>query len=314
MSLPVELCRLAAQNEKICAVTAAMAAGTGLNPFAETYPKRFFDVGIAEEHAVAMSAGLATRGMLPVCAIYSTFLQRAYDQILHDVAINGNHVAINGNHVVFAIDRAGLVGADGETHQGMFDVSFLRTVPGMKIFAPASFAELRTALERAILLEKGPVAVRYPRGGEGAFCKDTFDRTVVCLQEGTDVTICTYGVMLSVALEAKKLLQQQGFSAEILKYNELSIKTHDMLQQSVKKTGRLLVLEDCVAAGCLGEHLTAALQQKGISASVKLCNLGDRFITQGTVQELYTDCKIDAQSINIVLTQQNFYFVALVAI
>ena len=285
-----ELCRLAAQNEKICAVTAAMAAGTGLNSFAETYPKRFFDVGIAEEHAVAMSAGLATRGMLPVCAIYSTFLQRAYDQILHDVAINGNHV-------VFAIDRAGLVGADGETHQGMFDVSFLRTVPGMKIFAPASFAELRTALERAILLEKGPVAVRYPRGGEGAFCEDTFDRTVVCLQEGTDVTICTYGVMLSVALEAKKLLQQQGFSAEILKYNELNIKTHDMLQQSVKKTGRLLVLEDCAAGGCLGEHLTAALQQKGISASVKLCNLGDRFIPQGTVQELYTDCKIDAQSV-----------------
>ena len=128
-----ELCHLAAQDERICAITAAMSAGTGLTEFAKAYPKRFFDVGIAEEHAVAMAAGLAARGSVPVCALYSTFLQRAYDQLLHDVAINGNHV-------VFAIDRAGLVGADGETHQGIFDVPFLRSVPGMKIYAPSNYA------------------------------------------------------------------------------------------------------------------------------------------------------------------------------
>ena len=285
-----EMCRLAAQNEKICVVTAAMTAGTGLNTYAETYPKRLFDVGIAEEHAVAMCGGLAARGMLPVCAIYSTFLQRGYDQILHDVAIAGNHV-------VFAVDRAGLVGADGETHQGMFDVPFLRTVPGMKIFAPSSFAELRTALEQAILLEHGPVAVRYPRGGEGVFCEDTFDRPVAVLREGSDVTICTYGTMLTVAMEAAELLHEQGISAAVVKYNHLTTHDHSVLVQSASATGRLVVLEDSVSNGCLGEHLAAVVQQKGIRSATTLCNLGDRFVPQGTVKELYTYCKIDAKSV-----------------
>ena len=285
-----EMCRLAAQNEKICVVTAAMAAGTGLNTYAQTYPKRFFDVGIAEEHAVAMCGGLAARGMLPVCAIYSTFLQRGYDQILHDVAIGGNHV-------VFAVDRAGLVGADGETHQGMFDVPFLRTVPGMKIFAPSNFAELRTALERAILLESGPVAVRYPRGSEGDFREDTFAHPAVVLREGCDVTLCTYGTMLSVALESAELLAEQGISAEIIKYNHLSTNDHSILLQSVTKTKHLMVLEDCVSHGCFGEQLAAELQQKGVSSALELCNLEERFVPQGTVKELYTVCKIDAKSV-----------------
>lgn len=285
-----ELCRLAAQNEKICAVTAAMAAGTGLNTFAETYPKRFFDVGIAEEHAVAMAAGLATRGMIPVCAIYSTFLQRAYDQILHDVAINGEHV-------VFAVDRAGLVGADGETHQGAFDVPYLRTVPGMKVFAPSNYAELRTALERAVLLERGPVAIRYPRGGEGAFQEDTFRQPAVLVRQGKDVTICTYGCMVPVALEAAQKLEEQGLSAAVLKINDLTSSDDSLLQQSAQATGRLLVLEDCVEQGCLGQHLAANLLKKKISVKLRLCNLGHKFVAQGTVQELYTACKIDARSV-----------------
>ena len=283
-----ELCRLAAQNEKICAVTAAMAAGTGLNPFAETYPKRFFDVGIAEEHAVAMSSGLASRGMLPVCAIYSTFLQRAYDQLLHDVAIEGNHV-------VFAVDRAGLVGADGETHQGAFDVPFLRTVPGMKILAPANFAELRTALQQAILLEKGPVAVRYPRGGEGIFREDSFDKAAVEIRPGSDLTICTYGTMVSVALQAAELLAAQGISAAVFKVNRLTEADAQLLP--CVHGSRLLVLEDCVEEGCLGQHIAALLQQNGQNVRLRLCNLGSSFVTHGKVEQLYTMLGIDAAGV-----------------
>ena len=285
-----ELCSLAAQNEKICAVTAAMTGGTGLTGFAETYPKRFFDVGIAEEHAVAMAAGLATRGMIPVCAIYSTFLQRAYDQILHDVAIQGNHV-------VFAVDRAGLVGADGETHQGAFDVPYLRTVPGMKLFAPSNFAELQTALRQAILMENGPVAVRYPRGGEGSFQQDTFAQPVAQVRAGDQITLCAYGCMAQVALKAADKLSEAGISAAVIKINELTDGGMDLLMQSVRSTGRLLVLEDCVEAGCLGQHLAAKLLNNEILTKVKLCNLGNHFVQQGTVEQLYSACNIDVWSV-----------------
>lgn len=285
-----ELCHLAAQDERICAITAAMSAGTGLTEFAKAYPKRFFDVGIAEEHAVAMAAGLAARGSVPVCALYSTFLQRAYDQLLHDVAINGNHV-------VFAIDRAGLVGADGETHQGIFDVPFLRSVPGMKIYAPSNYAELRSALIKAILQEKGPVAVRYPRGGEGEFKEDTFSEPATIVRSGSDVVICTYGCMLAVAVEAAEKLAQQGISASVLKINELSGSVSETLFDAARNTGRVLVLEDCVEEGCLGQKIASELQSNGISVKLKLCNLGWQFIPQGTVQQLYSAYHIDAESV-----------------
>ena len=285
-----ELCFLASQEEKICAVTAAMTGGTGLSAFAQRYPKRFFDVGIAEEHAVAMAGGLAARGRIPVCAIYSTFLQRAYDQILHDVAIQGNHV-------VFAVDRAGLVGADGETHQGAFDVPYLRTVPGLKIFSPSNFAELRTALRKAILQERGPVAVRYPRGGEGAFREDTFARPAAVVREGADVTLCAYGCMVQVALAAADKLAEAGVSAAVVKINELTDRGFDVLLKSLAQTGRLLVLEDCVEEGCLGQHIAAKLLTLQQPVKLKLCNLGSRFIRHGTVEQLYSDCKIDASAV-----------------
>ena len=284
------MCHLAAQNDQICAITAAMASGTGLSQFAETYPKRFFDVGIAEEHAVAMAGGLAARGMIPVCAIYSTFLQRAYDQMLHDVAIEGNHV-------VFAVDRAGLVGADGETHQGAFDVPFVRTVPGMKIFAPANYAELKTALRRATLLENGPVTVRYPRGGEGDFSEDTFSQPDVLLREGCDVTLCAYGTLINTVLQAAKELEKQNISASVVKINALTEDVLPQLEASVTKTGCLLVLEDCVEDGCLGQRLAANLLQKDKTLRLKLCNLGDRFISHGTVQQLYSDYCLDVSGV-----------------
>ena len=153
-----ELCRLAKENETICAITAAMRDGTGLHDFSEQYPDRFFDVGIAEGHAVAMAAGMAKQGLTPVVAIYSSFLQRAYDQIIHDAALLNLHV-------VFAVDRAGMVGADGETHHGIFDAAFLSEIPNMTVLCPSNFAELRTMLDRAVNEIKGPVAIRYPRGG-----------------------------------------------------------------------------------------------------------------------------------------------------
>ena len=285
-----EMCRLAEQNEKICAITAAMTSGTGLNTFAQTYPDRFFDVGIAEEHAVAMAGGLAARGMIPVCAIYSTFLQRAYDQILHDVAINGNHV-------VFAVDRAGLVGADGETHQGTFDVPFLRTIPGLKLFAPANYSELRTALRRATLEESGPVAVRYPRGGQGEFCEDTFAQADVLLREGKDVTLCAYGTLTETVLRAATVLAEQGITASVVKINELTATAFPHLTESAARTGRLLVLEDCVEDGCLGQQLASLLLQNGKPVRIKLCNLGERFIPQGTVQQLYSAYNLDVDSL-----------------
>ena len=156
------LCRLAEEDPAVCAVTAAMQGGTKLDGFARRFPERFFDVGIAEGHAAAMAAGMAKQGMKPVFAVYSTFLQRAYDALIHDVALQGLHV-------VLAVDRAGLAGEDGETHQGVFDAAFLDTVPGMTVLCPSSFQELRSMLRRAVLELTGPVAIRYPKGGEGSF-------------------------------------------------------------------------------------------------------------------------------------------------
>ena len=197
---------LAREDDRICAITAAMPGGTGLLKFMREYPKRFFDVGIAEEHAISMAGGLAKQGMIPVVAIYSTFLQRAYDMLLQDVAMLGLHV-------VFAVDRAGLVGGDGETHHGVFDVNYLRSVPGMQVLCPASQAELDRMLRRAVLEMTGPVAVRYPRGCDGAF---TGIAEQPCLREGSDITLVTYGTLVNEVLAAAKMLQARGISAEVL--------------------------------------------------------------------------------------------------
>lgn len=282
--------RLAQRDGSVCAVTAAMAAGTGLEGFSRLYPDRFFDVGIAEEHAVAMSAGLAARGMKPVCAVYSTFLQRAYDQMIHDVAIGGLHV-------VLAVDRAGLVGADGETHQGAFDVPYLRTIPGMKIYAPSDYAELEAALCRAVEEDTGPVAVRYPRGGEGRFTKDTMDAPCAVVREGSDLAICTYGVLLNQALEAADRLEQEGISLRVVKLNRLDLPDPAAVLQALRGIRGLLVLEDCVEQGCLGQRLAQMLAENGETLPLRLLNLKDRFIPNGKVNELYSLSHIDAEAV-----------------
>lgn len=278
-------------DASICAVTAAMEAGTGLSMFAQRFPERFFDVGIAEEHAVTMSAGMAVGGLRPVCAIYSTFLQRGYDQLLHDVAIQQTHV-------VFAVDRAGLVGEDGQTHQGIFDVPYLTSVPNMTVLSPSTHAELQTALRQALYDYDGPVAVRYPRGSERDVRGDTFDRSIALLRDGSDITLVSYGILINEVMRAAALLDAQGVKAEVVKLNCLTDFDWQVLSRSVQKNGRLVVAEDCAESGCIGEKLIARLAQDGnLPSFVRLVNLKDRFIPEGKVDQLYQRYGIDGSAI-----------------
>lgn len=278
---------LARREPRICAITAAMVHGTGLTDFAKEFPTRCFDVGIAEGHAVSMAGGLAKQGMIPVVAIYSTFLQRAYDMLLQDVAMQGLHV-------VFAVDRAGLVGEDGETHQGVFDINFLRSVPGMQILCPADQAELEQMLRKAVLEMDGPVAVRYPRGCDGAFTEVAAQPVV---RAGTDITLVGYGRMINELLGAARLLEKKGVSAEVVKLP--SVKPIDMsaIAASVRKTGRLLVAEEAVCIGCAGKEIAASLRTAGLNVPTRLCNIGDRFVRHGSVQRLFEMLGLDAASL-----------------
>lgn len=283
------VCALAEENPNVCAITAAMVNGTGLKEFAERFPKRCFDVGIAEGHAVSMAGGLAKQGMLPIVAVYSTFLQRAYDMILQDVAMQNLHV-------VFAVDRAGLVGEDGETHQGVFDINYLRSIPNMQVLCPANQEELEGMLRYAVLKMDGPVAVRYPRGCDGAFIKAA-DKPV--LREGTDITIVSYGRLINNILDCAKLLEKAGIQAEVVKLP--SVKPIDMatIAKSVRKTGHLLIAEEAVCIGCAGKEIAALLRTQGIVVPTKLVNIGDRFVTHGPVKCLYEELGLDAKSLAI---------------
>lgn len=282
------LTKLAENDERICAITAAMKSGTGLDEFAIKYPERFFDEGIAEGHAVSMAAGMAKQGAVPVFAVYSTFLQRSYDMLLHDVGILNQHV-------IFAVDRAGIVGADGETHHGVFDVSYLRNVPGMSIYAPASFAELKDMLVNAVNCT-GPVAIRYPRGGEGEYREGGNESSRV-LRGGTDVTLVTYGLEINNVMSAASRLESQGISAEVIKLGTIKPIDISSIAASAKKTGRVAVIEECVQSGAVGEAVVAALNEAGISAKALLINLGDEFIPHGSIAELLGEYGLDSEGI-----------------
>ena len=285
------LCTCAAEDSRVCAVTAAMADGTGLTPFAKEFPERFFDVAIAEGHAVAMSAGLAKQGMIPVFAVYASFLQRGYDQLIHDVALQGLHV-------VLGVDRAGLVGADGETHHGCFDALFLSEIPGFTVLCPASFAELRRMLRRALFEIGGPVAVRYPRGGEGDYRADRSDGPLAELRPGTDATILTYGILVNQALAAADLLEQHGVSARVVKLNQIAPLDFDLLAPALAGTDTLVVAEDAFGAGCVGQRAAAILAEGGAAVRhLILRNLGKTFQPEGTVPQLQHRAGIDAEGI-----------------
>ena len=281
----------AARDSRICAVTAAMADGTGLSDFAKEFPERFFDVAIAEGHGVSMSAGLASQGMIPVFAVYSTFLQRGYDELIHDVSLE--HL-----HVVLAVDRAGLVGADGETHHGCFDVLFLSEIPGFTVLCPASFAELRSMLRQAVFELDGPVAVRYPRGGEGVFQADTSDKPIVSLRQGGDVTLVSYGILVNHLLEAAELLAAEGIQAEVVKLNRVSPLEYDVVCDALGNRKRLLVLEDSFGAGCVGQRLTAILAEHGMAPEkLILKNLGKTYAPEGSVSQLEYSRGLDAAGV-----------------
>ena len=285
---------LAEKNDKVCAITAAMPGGTGLLAFQQKYPNRTFDVGIAEEHAVSMAGGLAKQGMIPVVAIYSTFLQRSYDQIMQDIALLQLHV-------VLAIDRAGLVGDDGPTHHGVFDVGFLRQVPGMQILTPVSLKEQRDMLRWAVEDCHGPVAIRYPRGGEGGYAASDWQGPdgpqVKCHRLGKDVTFVTYGRLLDNVLEAAELLSSQGVEATVLRLLSVSDLPSQQVQELLSDNHRVIVVEEVCSGSGIREALTWELDKRCPDYRVYGIDLGRDFVPHGSQKELYKHCGLDAQSI-----------------
>jgi len=282
--------RLAARDSRICAITAAMVSGTGLEGFSKRFPDRFFDVGIAEGCALSMASGMAKQGALPVFAVYSTFLQRSYDMLLHDMAIEGIHV-------VLGVDRAGLVGEDGETHHGVFDAAYLDTVPNMTVLAPASFAELEVMLEQALFHIEGPVAVRYPRGGEGSYIGTAGEGPAHVLRQGGDITLVTYGIEINEVLQAADSLSKRGIGAEVIKLDQITPLDPSLVCSSVQKTGALLIAEEHAAHGGVGQRLSACLSQAGISGKIARIDCGNGLVTHGSTAVLKRELGLDAAGI-----------------
>lgn len=283
---------LAKDNPKLCAITAAMPGGTGLLGFMREYPQRLFDVGIAEEHAVSMAGGLAKQGMTPVVALYSTFLQRAYDQLMQDVGIL--HM-----HVVLAVDRAGLVGDDGPTHHGVFDVGFLRQIPGMRILAPASLEEQAQMLTWAIQEYDGPVAVRYPRGTEGAYTGSAWDgkATAVSHRRGRDITLITYGTLINPVMDAAERLEKQGIQCSVLRLLELADFSVEEILGMMPEKKNVVVIEETAANSGVKLPLAWELQQQCPDCRVSGIDLGKGFVPHGSQARLYEYCGLDADSI-----------------
>jgi len=290
---------LARENDRVVAVTAAMLEGTGLAAFKKEFPERCFDVGIAEQHAVCFAAGLATQGFRPVAAIYSSFLQRAYDQVVHDVALQKLPV-------VFAVDRGGLAGADGATHHGWGDLSWMRAVPGMVCMAPKDEAELRDLLATALSIEGGPSMVRYPRGaGPGATLKSGFHVVPVgsweVLREGHDVGLLACGAMVAVALEAAEALHREGIGARVVNARFIKPMDEAVLLETARQTGRLVTLEDNALAGGFGAGVLEVLADRGLEVPVRRLGLPDRFINHGTREELFEEIGLDAPTVAVTV-------------
>ena len=286
---------LARNNRRVCAITAAMPGGTGLLKFQREFPGRTFDVGIAEEHAVSMAGGLAKQGMIPVVALYSTFLQRGFDQIMQDTALL--HL-----HVVFAIDRAGLVGDDGPTHHGVFDIGFLKQMPGMRILNPASLAEQKQMLRWAVEDYDGPVALRYPRGGEGSYEESDWHGLDGCLvkrhRAGTDVALITYGSTLDNAMQAAQELAAQGIEASVLRL--LSVWPLPAAQVADCLTGisQAIVIEETASGSGIRENLAWDLAEIVPECRIHGIDLGEKFVPHGSLMELYQRCGLDGSSIS----------------
>ena len=289
----VEICR---DNPTVVGITAAMPDGTGLTALQKAMPDRFFDVGIAEQHAVTFAAGLATEGYIPVTAIYSTFLQRAFDQIIHDVALQNLHV-------VFVLDRGGLVGADGPTHHGAFDLSYLRCIPGMVIMAPKDESELRDMVFTAIEYRGGPIAVRYPRGNAfGVALKKGFEKIEIgkgeVLRRGNDVAILSIGTLVYNALGAADILAKEGILAEVVNMRFAKPIDMKLLEQTLEKFDRIVTVEENTIHGGFGSAILESislLNHKDVS--VHIHGIPDSFVEHGTPGELHQIVKLDPKGI-----------------
>ena len=289
-----KLIELANKNDKIVAITASMRDGTGLSEFAKKFPDRFFDIGIAEQHAVGLAAGMAKEGVIPVVPIYSSFYQRAYDQVIHDVAIQNLPV-------IMCVDRAGIVGADGETHQGTLDMAFFRLVPNLTIMAPKDFKELEEMLEFAVNLKK-PVVIRYPRGGEA---KEKFEKCeelklgkAEIIKEGSDISIIAIGKTVARAKKIADMLEKEDINAEVINARFLKPLDEETIKTSIEKTKRVITIEDGTTINGLGTAVKELIiKEKLEEVDIQTFAYPDEFIKHGTVEELEKIYHQDVKSI-----------------
>ena len=289
-----KLVEIAKNDNRIVAITAAMADGTGLSEFKKKYPKRFFDVGIAEQHAIGMAAGMAKSGLIPVVPIYSSFYQRAYDQVIHDVCMQNLHV-------IMCADRAGIVGNDGETHQGLLDMASFSIVPNMTIMAPKDFKEFEQMIDFAVNFN-GPILIRYPRGGEGKLKLKCNEKIVLgeseLLKEGSDVTIIAIGKMVEKAVEVADEFSKIGVDAEIINARFLKPFDENKIIESIEKTKNVITIEDGFIKGGLATTVNELIAKNGIiDVNIKNCGYDDEFVKQGSVQELEQINGLDCNSI-----------------
>ena len=290
------MCEFAHNDEKLCAITAAMTGGTGLNEFSKQYKNRFFDVGIAEEHAVTFGCGLASKGMRPVFAVYSTFLQRAYDQLIHDAALGDLHL-------VLAVDRAGIVGADGETHQGVFDVSMLNSIPNTTVFSPTYFDGLRMSMYEALYNQEGLAVVRYPRGGElykpEGFGEESTDYNIYG-DINADYLIVTYGRMFSYAAKARELLKEQGVNVCLLKLCKIKPINPETVEYA-KGFKSVWFFEEGIKNGGIARTFSDKLTHVGFTGNYHLKAIHDKFVKQMSVNEALKMLKLDSEGMTEVV-------------
>ena len=289
-----KLIKLARKNKKIVAITASMKDGTGLTEFSKEFPNRFFDIGIAEQHALGLAAGMAIEGMIPFVPIYSSFYQRGYDQVIHDIALQNLPV-------IMCIDRAGIVGADGETHQGTLDMAFFRLVPNLTILAPKDFQELEDMLEFAVELKK-PVVIRYPRGGED---KEPFEKhqkieegKAEIIKEGKDISILTIGKTVARGIKIAKKLQNINIDAEVINVRFLKPLDIETLKNSIEKTKNVITIEDGTIINGLGTSIKELIIDNHMEdVEIKAYAYPDKFIQHGSVEELEKIYGLDEDSI-----------------
>ncbi|MBQ9106997.1 MAG: 1-deoxy-D-xylulose-5-phosphate synthase [Clostridia bacterium] len=289
-----ELCVLSDQNKNICAITAAMGMGTSLECFRRRYLERFFDVGIAEEHAVTFAAGLAAKGVIPVFAVYSSFLQRAYDELIHDAALQKRPVIIG-------VDRAGLVGEDGETHHGVFDVSFLSSIPGIAVYSPACFSDVRIALRKAVADNSGITAIRYPRGVEddvfSNYQSSSDDIDIIKPSEQCIATLITYGRITAEAIKAVRILEKEKIYVKIIKINKIVPLDTETIKNNC--SGKVFFFEESISHGSISERFCAAFEGRVTAVTLK-----HGFVTHASVKSLLAANNLDAESMIAIIKKE----------